>query len=139
MHSSPRLFYLASTAALLVVLAVDPVVGFVGYVGAHAAEYLLVVRWRVDRAAQQPLAGDRVGALARRVGAGGTLALYAVAVAALIVVIRLLGQSALVTSVVLTLGALHLFFDGVIWRSPRRTAASTGATPSRPDVTVSGR
>ena len=93
-HSSPRLFYLASTAALLVVLAVDPVVGFVGYVGAHAAEYLLVVRWRVDRAAQRPLAGDHVGALARRVGSGGTLALYAVAVAALIVVIRVVDQSA---------------------------------------------
>lgn len=129
-HSSPRLFYLASTAALLVVLAVDPIVGFVGYVGAHAAEYILVVRWRVDRAAQRPLAGDRVGALAQRVGSGGTLALYAVAIAALIVVIRLLDRSDLVTSIVLTLGALHLFFDGFIWRSPRPKAASSGVTPT---------
>ena len=83
-----------------------------------------------------PVAGDRVGALARRVGAGGTLALYAVAVAALIVVIRLLDRSAVVASIVLTLGALHLFFDGVIWRSPRPTAASSGVTPSRRDVEV---
>ena len=67
-HSSPRLFYLASTAALLVVLAVDPVVGFVGYVGAHAAEYLLVVRWRVDRAAQQPRRGRPCRRAGRRVG-----------------------------------------------------------------------
>ncbi len=131
-HSSPRLVYLASTAALLVVLAVDPVVGFVGYVGAHAAEYLLVVRWRVDRAAQRPLAGDRVGALARRVGSGGTLALYAVAVVALILGIRLLDRSPVVASIVLTLGALHLFFDGFIWRSPRLAAASSEATGTIP-------
>lgn len=35
--------YLGSTAALLVVLAVHPIAGFVGYVGSHATEYFLVV------------------------------------------------------------------------------------------------
>jgi hypothetical protein len=123
-HSTTRLVYLASTAALLAVLAIDPVVGFVGYVGAHAAEYLLVVGWRVDRAAQRTASGDAVGRLARRVGGVGTLGLYACAVVALIVALRVLRPGALGPVIVLTLGALHLLFDGVIWRSPRPATSS---------------
>jgi hypothetical protein len=87
-HNPARLVYLGSTAVLLVVLAVEPVVGFVGYVGAHAAEYLLVVRWRIGRAAERATVGDRVGAVARRIGSDGTIALYAAAVVALIVALR---------------------------------------------------
>jgi hypothetical protein len=118
-HSASRLLYLASTAALLAVLAIDPVVGFVAYVGAHAAEYFLVVRWRVDRAAQKSIAGDGVGWLARRVGGSGTLALYAVAVVTLLGAIRFVEPGAVVPVIVLTLGGLHLLYDGVIWKSPR--------------------
>lgn len=121
-HSPARLFYLGSSAGLLVVLAVEPVAGFVGYVGAHAAEYLLVVRWRIGRAAERSISGDAVGAVARRVGSVGTLGLYAAAVAAVIVAIRVLDGSALAPVIVLTLGGLHLLFDGVIWRSPRPIA-----------------
>ena len=68
--------------------------------------------------------GDAVGTLGRRVGGAGTLGLYAIAVAALIVAIHLLKPSAVAPAIILTLGALNLFFDGVIWRSPRPTAAS---------------
>lgn len=122
-HSPARLYYLASTAGLLVVLAVEPVAGFVAYVGAHAAEYLLVVRWRIGRAAERSIAGDAVGAVARRVGSMGTLGLYAAVVAAVIVGIRVLDGRAVAPVIVLTLGGLHLLFDGVIWRSPRPIAA----------------
>ena len=117
--------YLASTAALLVTLAVDPVVGFVGYVGAHAAEYFLIVRWRVGRAAERSMPGDAVGALARRVGGGGTLGLYAAVIAGFLVVISVLQPSAVTPVIVLTLGALHLFFDGVIWHAPRPVTVTT--------------
>ena len=118
-QSAPRLVYLASTGALLVTLAVDPIVGFVGYVGAHAAEYFLIVRWRVGRAAERSMPGDAVGALARRVGGGGTLGLYAVVIAGFIVVISVVQPSGVTPVILLTLGALHLFFDGVIWHAPR--------------------
>jgi hypothetical protein len=118
-HSLPRVAYLASTAVLFVVLAVDPVAGFVGYVGAHAAEYFLVVRWRIQRAGQQTRRGDGVGALVRRVGSNGTIALYAVLVAALIAGLAGLGASHAALALTLTLGALHLAFDSVIWRSPK--------------------
>jgi hypothetical protein len=123
-HSPARLVYLGSTALMLGLLAVDPVTGFVAYVGAHAAEYLLVVRWRISRAAERPPAGDRVGALARRIGGGGTIAAYGVVVAGLIVGARAVSDGGLVTVGVLTVGSLHLLYDGFIWRSPKPARSS---------------
>jgi hypothetical protein len=134
-HSTARLVYLASTLILLVVLAVDPVTGLVAYVGAHAAEYLLVVRWRIGRAAGRATPGDAVGALARRIGSSGTIGLYAAVVAALIVGMRVAAGSRFALTIVLTLGALHLLYDGVIWHSPR---PSPGVTPSGPVSSVEG-
>src|SRR5262249_11205682 len=129
-QSAPRLAYLASTALLLVVVALDPIVGFVGYVGGHAAEYLLVVRWRVARAAAGSGA-DAVGRVGRRVGGGGTLALYALAVAAIFLLLRSLPWSNVASVVILTLGGLHLYFDGLIWHAPRpgRTGGATRVVP----------
>jgi hypothetical protein len=127
-HSAARLVYLGSTAMLLALLAVRPVVGFVAYVGSHAAEYLLMVRWRLGRAAQRSTTGDRVGAVARRIGSGGTIALYAVAVTVLIVAVRAVRGSLLATTVVLTIGALHFLYDGVLWRSPRRATPRVNRT-----------
>lgn len=118
-HSPARIIYLGSTAVLFVILAVEPVVGFVGYVGAHAAEYFFVVRWRMRRAGEQSTAGDVVGALVRRVGAGGSIALYAAAVVAIIAGLHSLNGSEMAVTITLALGAIHLAFDSVIWRSPR--------------------
>lgn len=129
-HNPARLVYLGSTAVLLMVLAIEPVIGFVGYVGAHAAEYLLVVRWRIGRAAEHATVGDRVGAAARRIGSGGTIAVYAAVVAALIVVLRGFDGSDVAAAIALSLGGLHLLFDGFIWRSPR-PAAKDAANPKR--------
>lgn len=86
-----------------------------------AAEYPLVVRWRIDRAAKRAGSRDAVGALARRIGSGGGLALYGVAAPVLIVAVRFIDHRAIASVVILTLGALHRFFDGVIWRSPARS------------------
>jgi hypothetical protein len=123
-RSPARLAYLGSTAVLLAVLAVDPVTGFVAYVGAHAAEYLFVVKWRVDRAAKKPSVGDRVGALARRVGSGGTLCVYAAVMVPVTAWVAVARSTDLGVVVVLTLGGLHLLYDGFIWRTPRPTPAS---------------
>jgi hypothetical protein len=128
-HSVARLVYLGSTAVLLAVIAIEPVTGFVAYVGAHAAEYLFVVRWRVDRAAKKSTAGDRVGALARHVGGVGTLALYAAVVVPLTLWVQASGGSDLGLAVVLTLGGLHLLYDGFIWRTPRPSPVPAGTSP----------
>jgi hypothetical protein len=125
-HSATRLSYLGSTAVMFVVLAFDPVVGFVAYVGSHAVEYVLVVRWRVERTASVPGDDGAVARLARRVGGAGTLLLYAPAVAALMLTLHVLRPAAIVPVVALTLGGMHLLFDTVIWRTPRPVRARTG-------------
>lgn len=133
-RSPARLVYLGSTALLLALLAVDPVAGFIAYVGAHAAEYLFVVKWRVDRAAKKTTVGDRVGALARHVGGGGTLVLYGAVMVPLLVWVQTSRDTALGLTVILTLGGLHLLYDGFIWRTPRPVATrpeAPGAVPSR--------
>jgi hypothetical protein len=119
-HSRARLAYLGSTALLLALLAVEPATGFVAFVGAHAAEYLFIVRWRIDRAATKHTVGDRVGALARRVGGGGTLVLYAAAVVPLTRWIGAPRGEGVGVVAFLTLGALHFLYDGFIWRTPAR-------------------
>jgi hypothetical protein len=118
------------------VLAVEPVIGFVGYVGAHAAEYLLVVRWRIGRAAERATVGDRVGAVARRIGSDGTIALYAAAVVALIFGLRRFDGGDVAGAIALSLGGLHLLFDGFIWRSSRPAAnkAAAGTKTSADDL-----
>jgi hypothetical protein len=130
-HNPARLVYLGSTAVLLVVLAVAPVGGFIGYVGAHAAEYLLVVRRRIGRAAERATIGDRVGAVARRIGSNGTIGLYAAAVIALLVGLRRFDGSDVAGTIVLSLGGLHLLFDGFIWRSPRPAASEAADHSNR--------
>lgn len=89
----------------------------------------------INRAAARETAGDRVGALARRVGGNGTIALYAVAVIALIFGIEAVEGSDLAVTVVLTLGALYILYDGVIWSSAKPaspvTVPSTGSLAVR--------
>lgn len=55
--------------------------------------------------------------------------MYVIAVAALIAGLRSLGGSQLAVTITLALGALHLFYDGLIWRSPR-AADATASGPS---------
>ena len=69
MRSGPKHLYLALTLGLFVVMLVNPIVGIVGYVGAHAVEYLVIVhgalasRYSGRRVAPQP--GGAVGRLVR--------------------------------------------------------------------------
>jgi hypothetical protein len=71
--------------------------------------------------------GDRVGAVARRIGSDGTIALYAAAVVALIVALRGFDGSDVTGAIALSLGGLHLLFDGFIWRSASGRQRGHGA------------
>ena len=73
--------------------------------------------------------GDRVGAVARRVGSGGTLAAYAVAVVALLALIRLADGHSVAVAIGLSVGALHLLYGGFIWRSRQPGGDSTMIGP----------
>ncbi len=118
--------YLASSVALFGVILVSPIAGFVGYVGAHAAEYFLVVHRHLGDRYPDPVT-DGGAPLGRAVRSGpgptGIIVAYAVVVVTAIYAIgRFLGPQAFAT-VFLTLGALHLFYDGLIWKLRRPEVA----------------
>jgi hypothetical protein len=123
--------YLGCTAALVGVICIDPVAGFAAYVGAHAVEYFVIVEGAAGRRAATG-EGGAVGRLVRSpVGAGGFVAVAAVGAVVPLSILERVGTFTVATAVYLTVGALHIFFDGLIWkmRTPAvaRDLAATAA------------
>ncbi|MFN8039001.1 MAG: hypothetical protein U0Q07_07290 [Acidimicrobiales bacterium] len=137
--------YVASTAALFGVLLVDPLAGLMGYVGAHAVEYFVVVRQSLGRrygtepvGAEAPAAGGapvrRPVPLARAVrsplGRDGFLAVYVAVIVGIVMVLERLGSPTAYAVVFFTLGGLHVFYDGFIWKLRRAPVAASLAIPT---------
>lgn len=122
--------YVGATAALVLTVCVDPVAGFAAYVGAHAVEYFVIVRGAADRRAARG-DGGAVGRLVRsRVGPTGFVAVAAVGAVIPLMVLARVGSFTVATAAYLTVGALHIFYDGLIWkqRAPA-VAADLAAHP----------
>ena len=126
---TPKLVYTLGTFGLVVMVMIDPLAGIAGYVAAHSIEYFGIVhsslRTRRD---------DAPVALAARTG-GRRAVLYTAYVAAIIAVVWLTASpwdGQLYAFAVLFLGALHIFYDGFVWKLRRpAVAASLGiATPA---------
>ena len=113
-------FYTASTAALFVTILVNPVAGFLGYVGAHAIEYFIIVH----RSAGPKYAnadadgGAPLGYAMRRLGRTGFFAAYIGIVLGVLSVLERYGSPTSYTVVILTLGGMHVLYDGFIWKRP---------------------
>jgi hypothetical protein len=135
--------YVASTAALFVVVLVDPLAGLLGYVGSHAVEYLVVVHHRLGHRYVSPATSapgdERAGegtksllgrAVRARPGPLGVLALYLVLVAAVVVVLERVADPWAYGVVFFTLGGLHVFYDGFIWKLRRPPVAAGLALPT---------
>lgn len=118
--------YLGSTTGLIALTMVSPLAGFVGYVGSHAAEYYLIVHNHL--ADRYPNAATDGGAplgraVRARPGPLGLMLFYTAAVAGLIWGLRSFGTYEVYAFVFLSLGALHLFYDGLIWKLRRPEVA----------------
>ncbi|MHB8465859.1 MAG: hypothetical protein ACYDH6_15150 [Acidimicrobiales bacterium] len=114
--NSAKWIYVGSTAALIIILCANPVAGFAAYVGAHAVEYFVIVRSATDRRAH---AGDggAVGVVARsRVGATGFVIGAAAGAVVPLVVLQHTSTFTIATATYLTVGALHIVYDGCIWK-----------------------
>jgi hypothetical protein len=134
-------FYLASTAAIFVLILVDPLAGLMGYVGAHAVEYFVIVHQslgrRYGRAADTGDGGapdepDRswLGRAVRaRPGRIGFLAIYVGIVIAIITGLERARSPLAYTVVFFTLGGMHVFYDGFIWKLRRPVVADSLAIP----------
>jgi len=120
--------YVGATAALVVAVCVDPVAGFAAYVGAHAIEYFVIVHSAAGRRAARG-DGGVVGRVVRsRVGPTGFVTVAAVGAVVPLMVVARVGSFTVATAAYLTVGALHIFYDGLIWkqRAPA-VAADLGA------------
>ncbi len=127
-----KLLYLGSTAALFAWILVDPISGFIGYVGAHSVEYFMIVH----HALGSRFADGSGGSLGRTVrtphGRARFLGGYLAAIAALIVVERTLGNPEIYMFTVLFLGGLHVFYDGFVWKLRKPAIARGLVTDARP-------
>jgi hypothetical protein len=126
-----KLVYLGATAALFGWMLVDPVSGFVGYVGAHAIEYFAIVH-RALGSRFADGSGGSLGRTMRRPGGrrrffGG----YVVAFAALVAIESTITGPAVYTFTVLFLGGLHVLYDGFIWKLRRASVARGLVEPAR--------
>jgi hypothetical protein len=117
---SSKRFYTASTAALFVTILVNPVAGFLGYVGSHAIEYFIIVHRSAGPKYASADADGRapVGYAIRRLGRVGFFVAYIGVVFAALSVLDRYGSPTSYTVVILTLGGMHVFYDGFIWKRP---------------------
>ena len=110
--------YLGATAALFGVAVVHPIAGLLGWVGAHAVEYFVIVATSLD--ARRDTQADPPTLLSRWIQRRG-------GVAALIVVSSAVGSGAVLLAqfqasltiygvIFFCMGGLHIFYDGVIWK-----------------------
>ena len=115
-HPNPaKWLYQASSLVLIAGIAIDPVAGFVAYLGAHAVEYFVVVYKTTE---------TRHG---RRVGRLGVLA--GVVGVALLAHRQL--HSELFDVTIYTVGALHFLYDSFIWKLRKPAVAADFAIPRR--------
>lgn len=123
--------YMASTVLLFIVILINPIIGFIGYVGAHSFEYFVIVNRSLEKSYIEPQRTDcSLGWVVNSgLGRPGILMLYLSAIAATVFILENYASFIVYSMVFFTLGALHFFYDGFIWklRQPR-VAESVGAS-----------
>lgn len=120
--------YLGFTFVLFGIMIVDPIVGFVGYVGAHAAEYFVIIHQTLGRRYAEGDDPSPVGRAARsRLGQAGTITVFLGLFALAVVGLRTWGNPTVYTIALLSVGAMHIFYDGFIWKLRRPEVAKSFA------------
>jgi hypothetical protein len=114
--------YLASSAGLFALALVDPIAAVVGFVGSHSVEYFVIVNRSIGSETRHsgPLA--RVARLPH--GRAVFFVAYGVSITAIFLVLyRMMPASVLLVSV-LTIGAVHFFYDAFIWKLRKPNVAT---------------
>jgi hypothetical protein len=125
--------YLLSTAGLFALAFFDPIAAVVGFVASHSIEYFALVNRSV--ASERQHVGLLAG-IARR--PHGQLAFFGSYVAAATLIFFLLYRAApasVLLMAILTIGAVHFFYDAFIWKLRKaEVAASLGGPFGSPLV-----
>ena len=115
--------YLGSTAGMFALAAVDPVAGVIGFVASHSVEYFTLVGRSVAAESRHPGA---LGCVARlRHGRLIFFAAYAVVATAAFVGLYRVAPASVLLLAVLTIGAVHFFYDAFIWKLRKREVAAS--------------
>jgi hypothetical protein len=130
-------FYIGTTAALFGVMLVDPLAGILGYVGAHSIEYFVIVHQSLGKRYTSP--EDDEGAVLGRVvrartGRWGFMVAYGLTVLGLVTALSLWAPTIVYFVVFFTLGGMHVFYDGFIWKLRRPAVARSLAIPTQAPV-----
>ena len=113
--------YALGTLGLLVAVMLDPIAGVAGYVAAHAIEYFSIVgRSLRGRSDDAPVARATSSTAKRALVYTG----YAVAILAVMRYARGPLNGNLYTFIVLFFGALHILYDGFVWKLRRPQVAA---------------
>jgi hypothetical protein len=124
--------YLGSTALLFAFILVDPIAGVMGYVGAHAVEYFVIVHQSLGRRYGDASSGGSspLGRVVRaRPGRIGFFVVYLGLIIGTVTILQWQASPVLYVVVFFTLGGLHVFYDGFIWKLRRPKVAASLAIP----------
>jgi hypothetical protein len=126
--SRPKHWYALGTAGLVIAVMIDPIAGIASYVGAHAIEYFAVVHTSLrKRTDVSPVATATRTKARRAVAYSG----YFVAIGLIVYFTKSHFDGRLYAFAVLFFGALHILYDGFVWKLRRpAVAASLGITPN---------
>ncbi len=127
---TPKRRYLLATAVLFAVIVINPIVGLMGYVGSHAVEYMFVVQGALRRrySGPDPRTGGVVGIAVRSpLRATGCVVAYILVVGAGLVAVQTSVQADIASVALLTIGGMHVYFDGFIWKLRRPVVAGSVA------------
>ncbi len=126
--SRPKHWYALGTAGLVIAVMVDPIAGIAGYVAAHAIEYFAVVHSSLRKRSDAAPVATVTRTPARRLA---VYAAYFAAIGALVYFSRSRFDGRVYAFAVLFFGALHILYDGFVWKLRRpAVAASLGITSS---------
>ena len=125
-RSPAKHLYAAGTLAMVIAVVVDPIAGVAGYVAAHAIEYFAVVHRSLRTRRDDAPVARATSTSWRRLG---IYALYFGFITALVMVTGSVLGGSLYAYAILFFGALHIFYDGFVWKLRRpNVAASLGIT-----------
>jgi hypothetical protein len=126
--SHPKHWYALGTAGLIVAVMIDPIAGVAGYVGAHAIEYFAVVHSSLRKRNDQAPVAAATRTRSRRAIAYVT---YFVMIGGVVYLTKSRLDGRLYAFAILFFGALHILYDGFVWKLRRpAVAASLGITSS---------
>jgi len=124
--SPAKHLYALGTLALVVAVMVDPIAGVAGYVGAHAIEYFAVVHRSLRTRRDDAPVAVATATPWRRLA---VYVLYFAFIATIVVTLGSVLDGKLYAYAILFFGALHILYDGFVWKLRRpNVAASLGIT-----------